>query len=720
DGRWPPVDFLDAGERHAGIAADIVALLGQRLGITFRPQRAASFKEMLQKVIAGDTPIGEPIAKKGDRPDHLYFSDPFFSVRYSIMTRKGVEGIRTLKDLGGKTLAIEAGFWIIKHLESHHPDIIIAPFKDTAAALKAVSYGKADAYIGTQVVATWIAREQQLSNLQFVADAGFKPNPQYFAIHKTPEWQPLVSIINKGLASISRQERRQISQRWIGSTTEAAGPDNGVVLTPKERLWLQAHPVWRVANEIDWPPFDFAEEGEPRGFSIDVISLAARKVGVDLQFINGMSWAELMAAFKAGELDVLPAVNNTAPRRAFIAFTHHYAENPLVLVTKSDQTTLKRTEDLHGRRLAVIAGYSITQHIESHHPQIERVVVKDVAEALKAVSLGRVDGFVGSLGPISYVMKKSFIPGITIVGEVDMVPVAEIRLHMGVAKERQTLRAILQKGLDAITDKELMAIRKRWMPFISGQEKEKQRVNLTQEERRWLADHPEIRLGIDPSWPPFEFFDENGAHSGISAGYVAAMEKMLGIAMTPQPGLSWPQVIDKAKAGEIDLLPMVMRSAERETFLTFTKPFVSFPVVIAGRKGESLIDGLDALDGKRIGVVKGYVTQGLLTEHHPELNLVPMETLALGLKALDEGHLHAFVDNLGAISYEMGRAVLPNVQIAGPTRFSFELAMGVRKEWPELVSILDKSLAALSREEHNTIKNTWLAVEVTFGTDLKT
>ncbi len=32
---------------------------------------------------------------------------------------------------------------------------------------------------------------------------------------------------------------------------------------------------------------------------------------------------------------------------------------------------------------------------------------------------------------------------------------------------------------------------------------------LTQEEREWLKQHNDIRLGIDPAWPPFEYFDDN-------------------------------------------------------------------------------------------------------------------------------------------------------------------------------------------------------------------
>ena len=37
-------------------------------------------------------------------------------------------------------------------------------------------------------------------------------------------------------------------------------------------------------------------------------------------------------------------------------------------------------------------------------------------------------------------------------------------------------------------------------------------LTLTDEERSWLKTHPELRLGVDASWPPFEYRDEEGRY----------------------------------------------------------------------------------------------------------------------------------------------------------------------------------------------------------------
>ena len=88
-----------------------------------------------------------------------------------------------------------------------------------------------------------------------------------------------------------------------------------------ERNWIAERPVLRVANEMDWPPFDFAENGEPRGYSIDLISLIGQKTGLKFEFVNGYTWSDLLEKFKAGEIDIMPAIYVNNQRKSFIAFT---------------------------------------------------------------------------------------------------------------------------------------------------------------------------------------------------------------------------------------------------------------------------------------------------------------------------------------------------------------------------------------------------------------
>ncbi|MBF0582853.1 MAG: transporter substrate-binding domain-containing protein [Magnetococcales bacterium] len=248
----------------------------------------------------------------------------------------------------------------------------------------------------------------------------------------------------------------------------------------------------------------------------------------------------------------------------------------------------------------------------------------------------------------------------------------------------------------------------------------REKLRLSVQERDWLAAHPRVRLGDDFAWPPFVFMDEKGVFSGISAGYIDALSERLGIEIQPVRGLTWAQVLEKVKVGEVDMLPAVVRSEERDKFLNFTKPFITFPVVIATHNEGIFVADLASLSGRKVGVVKGYITHELLEKEFPQMELVLFDNLTTGLNALESRQIDAFVDNLGAITYEVRRLRLANVKITAPTKYRFELAMAVRKDWPELAALLDKGLEAMSSREKSAIENTWLSVEVHLGVDLRT
>jgi len=56
-----------------------------------------------------------------------------------------------------------------------------------------------------------------------------------------------------------------------------------------------------------------------------------------------------------------------------------------------------------------------------------------------------------------------------------------------------------------------------------------QPVQLTKQEKDWPVSHQEIRVAPDPYFPPTEFIDEQGKNKGITADYVALLEKKIRI-----------------------------------------------------------------------------------------------------------------------------------------------------------------------------------------------
>ncbi|MHC4165532.1 MAG: transporter substrate-binding domain-containing protein [Planctomycetota bacterium] len=485
-----------------------------------------------------------------------------------------------------------------------------------------------------------------------------------------------------------------------------------LILSDEERDWIASHPVLKVGNEMDWPPFDFVEEGEAKGYSIDFVRLLGKKTGLRFEFVNGFTWAELMTKLKQGEIDILPVTMDTPERREFMIFTSHYLTNPTVLVVHEDTHHIKTIEDVRGGKLAIVQGYYYENSVREGYPDIEVIPVSGFLDGLEAVLDKQVDAFIGSRAVVLYTLKKHFLSGLRIAGRsgVDDPDRSNVNpMSMGVRKDQVILRSILEKGLASITEEEKQRIAKRWIDLeLDADPPEK--LTLTAEEKAWLVEHRDIRLGVDPTWPPFEFFGTAGVYEGIASDYVSHLNKQLNINMTPVLNLSWSQVMDKARAGKIDVLPCVVETPERSKFLFFTRPYLSFPTVILTRQDAPFVNGVQDFASGKVAVVKGYYIQEIMERDYPDRRLYLANDIEEALLAVSKGKIDAYVGNLASTTYVTQKLGLTNLKVATTMPYMFELGFAVRKDWPELVGILNKSMHSISDSERTRIHNHWINV----------
>ena len=105
-------------------------------------------------------------------------------------------------------------------------------------------------------------------------------------------------------------------------------------------------------------------------------------------------------------------------------------------------------------------------------------------------------------------------------------------------------------------------------------------VTLTPEEQQFIKDHPTIKLGVDPAFIPYEFFDADGKYKGIAADYIDLICKKTGLNMVVTSGLTWTQAYEQAVNKTLDVLPCIVKTEERAKYFLFSDPYISFQRVI--------------------------------------------------------------------------------------------------------------------------------------------
>ena len=518
----------------------------------------------------------------------------------------------------------------------------------------------------------------------------------------------------------------------LGIVQAAAAQDRAATMefSKAEKAWLEAHQVLKVGNELDWPPFDFVKNGEPKGYAIDMVKLIADKVGVKVEFISGFTWSQLITKFQAGEIDIMPVIGDTPKRREYASFTRSYISNPIVLVAREDNWSVTDIHDLRDKTLAIVSGYYYEDIVRKEYPEIGVVEVSGFVDGLEAVVYGKVDAFMGSLAVVNHTLNETALAGLRIVGPSGVKDAEDIKLSMGVLKHNAILASILQMGLDAVLPEEKEEMRRRWLGAggIEGRQRAVSAraanagIPLSDEETAWLKTHKGIKVRVMVgTWPPFHFV-EDGEPKGLALEYVKAVLGDLGLE-AEFVTILWADALKGITNFEIsvDLLPTIARTPEREKLVNITRDYLSFPSVIFSRRESSLIGSLKDLYGRTVSVERNFLDHKRLERDHPDIKLHIAETSTDALAAVSLGKAAAYVGNLATGSYIIEKQGFANLKVAAPTDYANNIqAMGVRRDWPELASMIDKGLSALSEEQHAKLRRNALAIRFETGVDVQT
>jgi len=131
------------------------------------------------------------------------------------------------------------------------------------------------------------------------------------------------------------------------------------------------------------------------------------------------------------------------------------------------------------------------------------------------------------------------------------------------------------------------------------------RVQLSEEEKNWLASKPKINARVG-DYLPFHL-EANGLPQGLGVDYMHTFCIAYSMDCNFVAGLIVTQSVQLMKKPRgIAVQPGWHLNAEWERVAIFSKPYVSSPFVIFKRKSNELIAGMDDLVGKRVVVEKGY------------------------------------------------------------------------------------------------------------------
>lgn len=244
---------------------------------------------------------------------------------------------------------------------------------------------------------------------------------------------------------------------------------------------------------------------------------------------------------------------------------------------------------------------------------------------------------------------------------------------------------------------------------------------FTDEEKAFIESHKTITIGVDPEFRPYEFIDSDSSYKGIAADYLKIIEDKTGLTFQLKEGLVWEDAYDLALSGDIDMLPCVGKTTQRERFFTFTDSYLKFQRVIFSNESGPVYD-FDDLATIRVGVQRNSSHYSFLTEFDT-IQPVLYTTNDEMLLALSSGEIDAIVSNYASASYRIKEIGLTGIKVDTIINDAVnvegnlvesvtnELAMAINKDLKPLASIINKVLQSITEEEAVNIRNKWLGFE---------
>ena len=700
---WPPYDFNELGTAK-GLCIDFIKLLAEKAGIKINFISGYSWTQLLNKFKNKEIDVLPILYKLPERKKFALFTKPYRKSQLGLFTAGKNKDIASIKDLKGKKVGIltDAGF--IPAIKKRYPNIIIQKYSSPYKLCNMLNEGEIAAVIDNRFVFTHLSQHNSDINVKFVEEIKIPPQQDMFFYIGIVKDKPLLKdILNKAIDSLSEEQIYEVNSKWLNQ--DNAGTFNSPLnLNPKEIEFLRNHPVINAGNEFAYIPYDFNISGVPCGFSIDILNLIASKAGFTVKY-QPDNWAGIIKKFQENKLDLIHTISKNPQREKQYIFSMPYCRYQTHFFTRIDQADIFDIRDLYGKIIVSEKGWFLTRYIKENHPQVKLLEVDSIEEKLDALSRGKADAAVGGSMAISYMLDRLGINNIKAAGQfIEFDNIKPSKFYFMTHNDTPELISVINKSFLSISTKELKKLNKEWFGeqnYISP------RATLTKEEKRYIAENPEINLVSGISFAPFVGYDSNMKVTGHDIDIANLISEHTGLKINISL-LKWQEAVSKAEKGEYDGLITASNSPQRQKYFLPSRPYFKLlPLIITKKDNPKNIRKIKDLSGKKVAIQKSNSYEDILKNECKNPHIIYYDTIDELIKAVVSEEVdYTLIDQTAfytAQNMGLERMIEAPFSIGEP----FAMYIQTNKNKPILQSIINKGLDSLTHNEKQKVRNKW-------------
>lgn len=474
-------------------------------------------------------------------------------------------------------------------------------------------------------------------------------------------------------------------------------------------------PAWPADNQAisvgvvaDNKPYSNIEGRTPSGFSIDVLREVASHADLTLDFRAG-TWPEIFAAFQRGDIDVIEGISYRKERARTIQFTepYHIRQTYVMHDPANPITDISSLEALATASIGVVGDVYYRDLLTD--AGVELNTYDSIPSLVRALAFGWVDGIIGPELTLEYYANEAGFRFLEIVGPAPLGALAREDFRLGVQKGNDGLFAKISEGLKAVPEARITELFERWREYGGASIAELQGFSLSEPHQRYISEIGPVRVGFMRDYAPFSFQDA-GVLQGLAIDVMDRISDLTGLHIVPVAG-QWSALHPMFMAGEIDVMANMSRTAARQEYTRFTRPYHIIPNVAFSLDKSLHFNSPADLKGLRVAIGSGIYYESALREQLGD-GLFSFTSQSAMFRALAEGSVDVTLAALPNGNYWIRELGITGVTIAGEIELDGlsgeDLRFGVRPALEPLAAIMDAALVAISPTEMRTIENRWL------------
>ncbi|SDD90924.1 polar amino acid transport system substrate-binding protein [Bhargavaea beijingensis] len=219
-------------------------------------------------------------------------------------------------------------------------------------------------------------------------------------------------------------------------------------------------------------------------------------------------------------------------------------------------------------------------------------------------------------------------------------------------------------------------------------------------------------VGIDTTYPPFEFEDSSGNYKGIDVDLIRAIAENQGFEVKLEP-MDFGGIIPALQAGQLDVAIAGMSiTDERKKIVDFSEPYFEAGLTLVSQKGNNEIKTLEDLKGKTV-VVKSGTTGAQFAQDNKdkyEYEITVLEDSPSMFQEVSNGNADVLIEDYPVIVYAIAESNL-DLKIVGDRLNGDHYGIAVLKgEHADLLDMINTGLQELKDSgKYDEILNTYIS-----------